>query len=127
LSADVAAVNEMAATMKVRAADINALTGQVSSVENSANGLQATINSFAATRGRINDDLAEVNYYLPEGVDLEQTSISGNVITLQGIARSEEDYFIYWSRLRESPRFSWVFGNFSPGEHNIAFTLTLSR
>jgi len=127
VSADLAAVNEMAARMEVRAGDIKALTGQVSSVEGSANGLQATLNSFAATRGRINDDLAEVNYYLPEGVDLQQTSISGSVITLSGIARSEEDYFIYWSRLRESPRFSWVFGNFSPGEHNIAFTLTLSR
>ena len=127
LSADLAAVNEMAATMKVRKADIDALNGQVTSVENSANALQATLNSFAATRGRINDDLAEINYYLPEGVDLQQTSISGNVITLRGVASSEEDYFTYWSRLRQSPRFSSVFGNLSPGEHNIAFTLTLTR
>ena len=127
LSAKLDAVNQMAITMKVRAGDINALTGQVTSVENSANAVQATLNGFSATRGRISDDLAEINYYLPEGVDLQQTSISGNVITLNGIARSQEDYFTYWSRLRASPRFSWVFGNFSPGEHNIAFTLTLTR
>jgi type IV pilus assembly protein PilM len=127
LSARLAAVNEMAATMQVRKADIDALTGQVSLVENSANALKATLNSFAAARGRIDDDLAEIYYYLPEGADLQQTSISGNVITLKGIARSEEDYFTYWSRLRESPRFSSVFGTLIPGEANIAFTLTLTR
>jgi type IV pilus assembly protein PilM len=127
LSAEVSAVNEMAAMMGVRAGDIQTLGGQVSSVEASANGLQATLNSFAATRGRFSDDLAEIYYYLPQGVDLQQTSISGNVITLKGIARSEEDYFTYWSRLRESPRFSSVFGTLTPGEANIAFTITLTR
>jgi len=127
LSADLATERETAATMQVRKADIDALSGQVTSVEASANAMQATLNSFAAARGRFSDDLAEVNYYLPEGADLQQTSISGNVITLKGIAKSEEDYFTYWSRLRQSPRFSSVFGTLTPGESNIAFTITLTR
>jgi hypothetical protein len=127
LSADLAAEQETAARLGVRAGDIAALERQVSSVEASANALQATLNSFAAMVERVNDDLAEINYYLPQGVDLQQTSISSSVVTLKGTARSEEDYFTYWSRLRESPRFSSVFGTFTPGGNNITFTLTLTR
>jgi type IV pilus assembly protein PilM len=127
LSADLDAVNEMAARTGVRYVDITTLTGQVSSVEASANALQATLNGFANVRARIDDDLTEITYYLPEGVDLQQISLGSNVITLKGIARSEEDYFIYWGRLRESPRFSSVFGTFSPDEANITFTITLTR
>jgi type IV pilus assembly protein PilM len=127
LSADLDAVNEMAARTGVRAGDITALRGQVSSVEASANALQVTLNGFANVIERIDDDLAEINYYLPEGVDLQQISLGSNVITLNGIARSEEDYFIYWGRLRESPRFSSVFGTFSPGEHDVTFIITLTR
>jgi len=127
LSADLAAVNELAILRGVQAEDMIALNQQVSSVEDSTNALLATLGNLAATREEFNSDLAEINYYLPDGVDLQQASIGSDTISVNGIARSEEDYFTYWSRLRESPRFSSVLGNLSPGEHNIPFTLTLTK
>lgn len=137
LSVDLAVLNQWASEQKISAADITTLSGQVTAVEGQRNALQSTLSGAADNRDRFNASLnneneradrAAIENCLPLGMDLPSVSISGNYITVSGIARYQDDVFTYARSLGECGRFTSVLiTNLSLSEDKIAFNLVLTK
>jgi len=127
LQSERANINQMVASKQAEAKDIIALSEQVSSLETTADAFTTTLSNFAAGRGEINGDLAEINR-LPEGLDFHGVTAGGDTLTVSGSADDEYTIFNYAQDLRASGRFALVvITNMQPKEQQIGFTLILVK
>jgi type IV pilus assembly protein PilM len=127
---ELAAIDQMTLSRQVRAEDMMALTGEVSSLEQRADGLTTTVRDLKAGRDKVNGDLGQINSCLPGAVDLEGVTHSGDTLTVKGLADDEDAIFRYAKDLRASGRFAMVVITEMREEVEVqqtSFTLTLIK
>jgi len=88
--------------------EITELEKQIAEIEASRDTFDAAINNFSQQRDEVNGDLALAIHVLPGSVTLSSITQEYDVLTISGVAPSEDVVLSYATKLRASDRFSQV-------------------
>jgi len=117
---------EAQAQARAQTEEIEALTEQVSSREETADAFTTTFRQFAAGRDEINGDLGQINE-LPGTIDLLKVSGNTEAMTVTGRGADALAVFRYARQLRASGRFGLlVITDMHQEELQTGFTLLLT-
>ncbi|MEE9583769.1 MAG: PilN domain-containing protein, partial [Dehalococcoidales bacterium] len=105
LSVDITLQTDAIALMPEQAAQIES---QLQSVQATQGALEATLTGLSQGLGKTDADLREAVNLLPAGVTLLGIDFGGDMVTINGIALTEDDIFAYARALRSGGRFAAV-------------------
>ena len=105
LSVGITEQTDAVALMPEQAAQVES---QLQSVEATRGALEATLTGLSQGLGETDADLREAVNRLPAGVTLLEINYGGDMVTISGIALTEDDIFSYARDLRSGGRFAAV-------------------
>lgn len=105
LSADIAEQTDAIALTPEQVAEIES---QLQSVQATRGALDATLTDLSQGLGKTDADLREAVNLLPAGVTLLEINYGGDMVTISGVALTEDDIFVYARDLRSGGRFTAV-------------------
>lgn len=130
LRAELANINQMTISKHAQARDVIALSKQVSSLEATAAAFATTLDNFTSGRDEINDDLGQINSFLPGAQEDRLLSVthSSDTLTVKGLFSDKDAVFRYAEDLRATGRFTLaVITEMHTEEHRLGFTLLLTK
>ena len=108
IQSEIAAQIEAVATLEEQISQQMEVNLQPIAAEITANSLEAKLASLGQRLDKIDNDLGEAVNLVPTTVTLLSIDYGGDSATINGVAPTEADIFIYARALRESGRFSSV-------------------
>ncbi len=105
LNVDITEQTDAVALMPEQVAQVES---QLQSVLATQGALEATLTGLNQGLGKTDADLREVVNLLPASITLRGISYEGDMVTIGGLALTEDDIFVYARDLRSSGRFNVV-------------------